>query len=141
MTHSQQTSTSRTPSPLPEGPLTDFQTTAAEPVTAYAPNGQRITHEYWLEPQTAPVTFWRGPVNVDEAEDHHRIGAVTALTDETDGSYDVEQKRDGARVLRWQAADGSLWADEELIFRTDGGQRVDTDLEQLAVGLFANRTR
>lgn len=105
---------------------------------AFAPNGQRITHEYWLEPQTAPVTFWTGAVDPDEAEDHHQIGPVTALMSEADDVSDVEHQRDGDRVLRWMAADQTLWADEDLIFRTMDGQRVPTDQPaELAAQLLA----
>lgn len=88
-------------------------------LTAYAPNGKRITHEYWGRPYMAPAEFRRSGVTL-------RCSDVPVAPDiHAEVDYDANKDLDGVlyerdpqgRELRWMDEDGDLWAAEDLTFK------------------------
>lgn len=90
-------------------------------LVAYAPNGKKITHEYWLRPYMAPVEFERDPEIADYDEEFVADGVAAstdyAANEDLDITYVTEN--DGERVLRWMDEDGGLWTTEDLTFKEE----------------------
>lgn len=100
----------------------------SQELTAYAPNGKKITHEFWLRPYTSPVEFVRDEEVADYGDGYVAPGisaqADYSANEELDIEYRTEYEHDLAgnkreRVLRYMDEDGGLWASEDLTFKED----------------------
>lgn len=83
---------------------------------AYAPNGLKITHEYWLRPYTAEVDFILDS-DVEEEDDGYVAPGICADVDY--GSNEEEDIRYEAGDRRWMDEDGNLWPNEDLTFKEE----------------------
>jgi len=87
---------------------------------AYSPTGKRITHEFWGNPRTAPVTFERGrPFHADTIEVQR--GILARVDYAADGAQDgvMHHRNPRNQPLRWMCESGQLWADEDLTFKEE----------------------
>ncbi len=97
-------------------------------LAAYAPNGKRITHEYYLIPYMASVEwdkpddlFGVEPEDIFENEivpEMHYPGRECTPEHHTEYEHDLAGNK-RLRELRWMDEDGGLWASEDLTFKEE----------------------